>query len=382
MARLRKSETSEFTISGPGAAFRCDVDATGRICGIHPASPNDKKIVTLGLVDLQVNGFAGIDFNADGLTAEGLDQALTAMLASGVTRRLPTIITAAPDRLRARLSALDAAIRESQLGPWMVMGLHLEGPFLSKEDGYAGCHPKDAMRLPNVAVYDALTADLSMPVRLVTVAPELDGALHFIETLSRRGVVVALGHTEATSDSVRRAADAGARMSTHLGNAVTHLLEKNNNTLFAQLGEDRLAAGFIADGAHIPPYMLQSWIRAKQPQRTMLVTDATAAAAAEPGMYTLGDLIIERGEDGVVREPGSPYLAGSSMTLDACVRNVMQWFGYDFDTAFAMARDHPLSILECPTMLDYGDAAEFVQWEKVGDDWHVVESQIGPWQVR
>ncbi|MBT3359220.1 MAG: N-acetylglucosamine-6-phosphate deacetylase [Rhodospirillales bacterium] len=348
---------------------------------MHSTSPKEDDQTTLGLVDVQVNGFAGVDFNSDGLTAEELDCALTAMLATGVTRCLPTIITAAPDRLRARLVALDTAVRESRLGPWMVDGIHLEGPFLSPEDGYAGCHPTEAMRPPSLEVFDKLTANLAAPVRLITVAPELDGAIPFIEALSRRGTVVALGHSSATHDVVKHAADAGARMSTHLGNAISHLLEKNNNTLFAQLGEDRLAAGFIADGAHIPPYMLQSWIRAKEPRRTVLVTDATAAAAAEPGMYTLGDLGIERGDDGVVREPGSPYLAGSSATLDGCIRNVMRWFGYDFAAAFAMARNHPLSILNLPTAPAVGDAAEFVRWSREGDEWRVIASRIGPWQV-
>lgn len=381
MTDIRREPAGEVVVSAPGTPYRYAVDDDGRIRAAGPASLSGEETTTLGLVDIQVNGFAGVDFNADGLTAEALDRALAAMLATGVTRCLPTLITAEHGRLRARLLAVDAAIAASRLGPWMVEGLHIEGPFLSPEDGYAGCHPKAAMRPPSVATYDAITAGLRTPVRLVTVAPERDGAIPLIEALKGRGICVAIGHTKATRAEVERAAAAGARLSTHLGNGIGHQLAKNENPLFAQLGEDRLAASFIADGIHIAPYMLQSYIRAKQPGRTVLVTDATAGAAAKPGRYTLGDLKIERGADGVVREPGAPYLAGSSATLDGCLRNVMQWFGYDFDTVFAMARTHPLVVLGQPATPAPGDAAECVRWRRSGDGWQVAAARIGPWMV-
>jgi N-acetylglucosamine-6-phosphate deacetylase len=381
MIDIRREPAGEIVVSAPGTPCRYALDADGRIQAAEPAAASGGDIVTLGLVDIQVNGFAGVDFNADGLTVDALDRALAAMLATGVTRCLPTLITAEPARLRARLLAIDAAVAGSRLGPWMVEGLHIEGPFLSPEDGYAGCHPKDAMRPPSIATYDDLTAGLRTPVRLVTVAPERDGAIPLIVALRGRGIGVAIGHTKATRAEIEQAAAAGARLSTHLGNGIGHQLAKNENPLFAQLGEDRLAASFIADGIHIAPYMLQSYIRAKQPGRTVLVSDATAGAAAPPGRYTLGDLAIERGADGVVREPGSPYLAGSSATLDGCLRNVMQWFGYEFATAFAMARAHPLAVLGQPPGPARGDVAEFVRWRRDDDGWHVVGAQVGPWAV-
>ncbi len=382
MPDLQQATAAEIIISQPSRPRRYAVADDGRIAaaGAVVAEVGD-AITTPGLVDLQVNGFGGVDFNADGLTADALDRALTAMLATGVTRCLPTIITAPADRLKARLQALDAAVRDSRLGPFMVAGIHLEGPFLSPEDGYAGCHPKHAMRLPTIAAYDELTGGLGTPVVLTTIAPERAGAVPFIRELVARGVVVALGHTHALRDDILKAADAGAAMSTHLGNAISHQLEKNDNPLFAQLGEDRLTAGLIADGIHIPPYMLQSWIRAKTTGRVVLVTDATAAAAAEPGKYTLGDLAIERGADGVVREPGSPYLAGSCATLDGCLWNVMHWFGYDFATVFRMVRDTPLSILGRAAEPRTGDIAECVDWRRADTGWQVAGARVGPWQI-
>lgn len=369
---------TEVVVSAPGAARCYRVNPDGTIAEAAPAAADANGMVTLGLVDIQVNGFGGVDFNHDGLTAADLDRALGAMLASGVTHCLPTIITASHDRLRARLQALDAAITGSRLGRWMVHGLHLEGPFLSPEDGYAGCHPKEAMRPASLEVFDALTEGLQTPVRIVTVAPESEGAIEFIRAATQRGIRVAIGHTKATRAEVERAVEAGACLSTHLGNGLLHLLEKNENPLFAQLGEDRLSASFIGDGIHIPPFMLQTYIRAKEPARTILITDATAGAAAPPGRYTLGDVDIERGTDGVVREPGSPYLAGSSATLGGVVGNVVEWFGYDLADAVAMARTNPLHLLGEPDQPKPGDVAEFVWWRRSDIGWQVEQAQVGP----
>lgn len=374
-------EKREILVSLPGGgARRYRVEGSGRVIGWEKAAPTPVVPVTLGLVDVQVNGFAGIDFNREDLKAADLDRALSAMLACGVTRCLPTIITAVPERMRARLRALDRAIWESRLGTLMVDGLHIEGPFLSPEDGFAGCHPKDAMQPASMKTFDSLVDGLHTPVSMVTVAPECEGALAFIRKATARGLIVAIGHTNATRAQVEEAAEAGARLSTHLGNAISHQLVKNENPLFAQLGEDRLFASFIADGIHIPVYMLQSWIRAKEVKRSVAVTDATAGAAAAPGSYTLGDVPIERCEDGVVREPGSKYLAGSSATMDGILRNLMAWFGFDLETALTVARTNPLHLLRRPAIPDQGDVAEFVWWRGAEDGLRVARAQVGPYR--
>ncbi len=381
MIERQPKEEREILVAVPGGgARRYRVDGSGRVAGWERAAPTATSPVTLGLVDIQVNGFAGVDFNREDLTAADLDRALSAMLACGVTRCLPTIITAFPDRMRARLRALDRAIWGSRLGTLMVDGLHIEGPFLSPADGYAGCHPKEAMQPASMEAFDTLVEGLRTPVRLVTVAPECEGALVFIREAVARGLVVAIGHTNATRAQVEEAAEAGARLSTHLGNAMSHKLEKNENPLFAQLGEDRLFASFIADGIHIPVYMLQSWIRAKEIKRALVVTDATAAAAAAPGAYTLGDVPIERCEDGVVREPGSKYLAGSSATMDGILRNLMAWFGFDLETALTFARTNPLHLLRYPATPDKGDVAEFVWWREAEGGLRVEAAQVGPYR--
>jgi N-acetylglucosamine-6-phosphate deacetylase len=300
---------------------------------------------TQGLIDLQVNGFAGVDFNSVALTAEALDHALAAMRRTGVTTCLPTLITATEAELTARFAALDAAVAASRLGARMVPGYHLEGPFLNPAPGYAGCHPVDSMVPGDPDLLDRLQAALLRPILLLTLAPERPGAEALFAWARRHGTVVAIGHSAARAPEVTRAADLGATLSTHLGNALPQLLPKFDNPLLAQLAEDRLHASFIADGLHIPPFALKALMRSKGVARTVLVTDATAAAAAPAGFYELAGMGIERSADGSVRVPGAPMLAGSSLGLDQAVRNVVAWGIATFEDALRMASSHPAALL-------------------------------------
>ena len=298
-----------------------------------------------GLVDLQVNGYAGVDFNDSGITADAVDYALNAMLAGGVTACLPTVITAPADLLEARLRALDAAVAGSRLGPQMVPGYHVEGPFLNPAPGFAGCHPPDAMLPPDPGLVERWGAGLARPILLMTLAAELAEAEALIRWLVGRGKIAAIGHSDAGADVVARAAAAGARMSTHLGNGLPGMLPKLDNPIMAQLAEDRLAAGFIADGIHLPRPALRAMIRATGPGRAILVTDAVAAAAAPPGRYAFAGMEIEGGEDGSVRLPGSRTLAGSALTLEGAVRNLVRWGIATLEEAVGMASNAPAGLL-------------------------------------
>jgi N-acetylglucosamine-6-phosphate deacetylase len=300
---------------------------------------------TPGLTDLQVNGYAGVDFNDAALTADALDHALAAMRRSNVTTCLPTLITTDEATLTARLAALDAAVAHSRFGPSMVPGFHLEGPFLNPTPGYAGCHPAAAMILPDPAVLERMIRTLRRPVLLLTLAPERPGALAVIAWVRTRGMVVAMGHTAADHAVTGQAAEAGVVLSTHLGNALPQPQPKFLNPLMAQLARDSLSASFIADGIHIPPEVLKVLLRAKASLRSILVTDATAAAAAPAGLYRFAGMTIERTADGAVRVPGSAVLAGSALCLDQAVRNVVGWNLADAATALAMASTQPNALL-------------------------------------
>ena len=306
-----------------------------------------------GLIDLQVNGFAGVDFNDAAITADALDHALDAMLRSGVTTCLPTVITAPAPVLEARLRALDDAVARSRLGPVLVPGYHVEGPFLNPAPGFAGCHPPAAMIPPDVALVERWGAGLRRPILMVTLAAELEGAEALIRWLAAQGKVAAIGHSDAGAAVVARAAEAGARMSTHLGNGLPGVLPKLDNPLMAQLAEDRLAAGFIADGIHLPRPALRAMIRAKGPGRAILVTDAVAAAGAPPGRFGFAGMAIEGGTDGSARLPGTGALAGSALTLDRAVRNLVDWGIADLPAAAGMASAAPAALL-VPALAAHG----------------------------
>jgi N-acetylglucosamine-6-phosphate deacetylase len=306
-----------------------------------------------GLTDLQVNGYAGVDFNDAALTADALDHALAAMRTGGVTTCLPTLITADEATLTARFQALDHAVAHCRLGPGMVPGFHLEGPFLNPAPGYAGCHPPAAMVPPDPAMLDRITGNLRRPVLLLTVAPEREGAVKLVAHARSRGMVVAMGHTAADHAATGAAVAAGVTLSTHLGNALPQPQPKFANPLMAQLAADGLSASFIADGIHVPPEALKVFIRAKTPARCILVTDATAAAAAPPGFYPFAGMTIEHTADGSVRVPNSATLAGSALTLDRAVRNVVEWGLADAATAWAMASVNPNALL-APALAHHG----------------------------
>jgi N-acetylglucosamine-6-phosphate deacetylase len=300
---------------------------------------------TSGLIDLQVNGYAGVDFNDTALDAAALDHALDAMLRAGVTTCLPTLITAPEATLAERFAALDRAVANSRLGPVMVPGFHLEGPFLNPTPGFAGCHPPDAMLPPDPGLLQRLTAPLTRPILLLTLAPEQPGGTALIAWATARGMLVAIGHSAVDQEAVAEAAQAGARLSTHLGNALPHMQPKFRNPLIFQLAEDRLAASFIADGIHIPPAALKVLLRAKGLTRSVLVTDATAAAATPPGVYAFAGMSIEHAADGSVRQPGSDLLAGSALCLDQAVRNLVAWGLATPAEAIGLASANPAALL-------------------------------------
>ncbi|WP_424928935.1 N-acetylglucosamine-6-phosphate deacetylase [Amaricoccus tamworthensis] len=290
-----------------------------------------------GLFDLQVNGYAGVDFNDAGLTADRLDTALEAMLRDGVTGCLPTLITANLNELSVRFAALDAAVRDSRLGPVMVPGYHLEGPFLNAGEGYHGCHPAAKMTDPDMVFLSRIEATLSRPILLLTVAPERNGAVATIRQWVDAGKTLAVGHSAAGFETMRAAADAGLSLSTHLGNGLPQVLPKLDNTLLAQLAEPRVAACLIADGVHIPREALRALIALKRPENCILVSDAVVAAGMPPGTYGFGGMQVRLLDDGRVVQPTGADLAGSALRLDQAVRNLVDWSIAKPDAAASMA---------------------------------------------
>lgn len=268
-----------------------------------------------GLVDLQVNGCAGIDLNSGALRPDDVTALVRVLAAGGVTAFCPTIITASADSMIAAIAAIGEAMADDPAVAAAVLGVHLEGPWISPVDGPRGAHPAEHVRAASPAELDAFLG-AGAPVAIVTLAPEAAGAIEIVRAASEAGVVVALGHSAAEPNAVRAAVDAGARLSTHLGNGVAGVLPRHPNLIWTQLGDDRLTASFIADGHHIDPATLATMVRAKGADRTILVSDATALCGMPPGRYTTaigGE--VELTEGGRLGMVGTPFLAGAARPM-------------------------------------------------------------------
>ncbi len=335
-------------------------------------------VSTPGLFDLQVNGFAGVDYNDAALTPDAFEASLQVMLQTGVTGCLPTVITSSELHQAACLRALEAARAASPLAQAMVPGYHLEGPFLNPEEGYRGVHPAEHMTPATWDHFERLQEAAGGRIRLITVAPEQPGVMALIPKWREQGVTVALGHCNPSLEQVREATAAGATLSTHLGNGTVQLLQKSGNPVFHQLAEDGLQASFIADGFHIPASVLGIYLRAKQSARTILVTDGTAGCAAPPGLYRLGPVAIERLEAPKVVLPGTSSPAGSAITLSACVRNVVNWFEVPLEEAVSWASTQPKALLGLPPV---APLPEHLTWTLGPTGPDLTSVTLGDWTV-
>ena len=323
--------------------------AGGRIEAIQPpGAMTDPPVVggadclvAEGFLDIQVNGFAAVDFNRPELTVEELLRATRAMWRTGVTRFLPVVMTAPVKNMLGTLAAIARAREQEPILRRAIPGIHLEGPFLAPEDGPRGAHPADSIRDPDWGLFRRFQDAAGGLIRLVTLAPERPGAIGLIWQLCQDGIVVGIGHSDAGEADIDQAVEAGARISCHLGNGAHAMLPRHRNYIQKQLAMDALMASLIVDGHHLPSYVVKNMIRCKGLDQIVLVTDAMAAAAAPPGKYRLGEVLAEVGPDGYVRLPGTPYLAGSALTMDRAVDNVTRFAGVSLDRAILLATRQP-----------------------------------------
>ena len=261
----------------------------GRIASVEPVWPqksvDEWPYIAPGLFDLQINGFGGQWFSDEGLTAEQVLSTLEPHFAHGITRLCPTLITSAFEPLRDGFTAIRQACEQERWADRMVAGCHLEGPYISGEDGPRGAHPLADVRPADWDEFTKLQEASGGRIRLVTLAPEVEGAVDFIRRAVVEGLTIAIGHTAATGDQIAAAVDAGARLSTHLGNGAHGMIRRHPNYVWEQLGEPRLQTSIINDGFHLPPSVVRSIVRTKGPRNIILTCDASGLAGCEPGEY-------------------------------------------------------------------------------------------------
>jgi N-acetylglucosamine-6-phosphate deacetylase len=281
---------------------------------------------TSSLFDLQVNGFAGVDFQQENLSLEQMQRAVRALHAHQTQRIFLTLITDGIDSLCRKFARAEELRRADAQIAETVCGYHLEGPWLSPEPGFCGAHPPEHMRAPSLADYRRLQDAADGNIRLITIAPEWPGSAEFIAEVVREKVVISLGHTDASEAQIDAAVRAGATLITHLGNGIPTVLHRHDNIMQRLLARDELTACLIPDGVHLPSATLRNFFRAKPPGRVVLTTDCMAAAGAPEGRYTIGAVEVES-RGGVVRKPGAANFAGSALTPDQGVENAARWLG-------------------------------------------------------
>jgi N-acetylglucosamine-6-phosphate deacetylase len=315
-----------------------------------------------GFIDLQVNGFAGVDYNSAASTHVEIARSIRTMFACGVTRFFPTVITGSPENMAAALDNL-AKAKDSLAEGSAMEAFHLEGPYISPEDGPRGAHPARWVRPPDLDEFFRLQHAAQGNIRLVTLSPAWPEAPHFIEKLVEKGIVASIGHTRASAAQISDAVNAGATLSTHLGNGADPHLPKTANYIWDQLADERLSASFIVDGFHLPPPFLKAALRAKGLDRSVLVTDAVAPAGCSPGPYKLGEGAVDLHSDGSVRLAAGTRLGGSALMLHSAITNVMKTAGLKLRDAVTLATRNPARIGRVPYRqrgLNPGDRADLV----------------------
>lgn len=298
--------------------------------------------------DLQINGCDGRAFSSERLTPEDVRHVIAVCRRHGIAGLCPTLVTNSHAALAHGMTVLRQACEADPSLASAIPAIHLEGPYISPEDGPRGAHPRQHVRPPDWDEFRRLQDAAGDRIRLVTLAAEHDGALAFIERLVTSGVVIALGHTAAEPDRIRDAVRAGARLSTHLGNGTHAVLPRHPNYLWEQLAADELWASIICDGHHLPPAVVRCILRVKTPARTVLTCDASSLAGLPPGRYREWDQEFEVLPEGKVVVPGTGFLAGSWAFTDLCVANAVRFAGVTLAQAVDMAGARPRELLGLP----------------------------------
>lgn len=344
--------------------------------------PGDAQHVYVapGLIDNQVNGFGGISFSlgSNNLTKEGIFKATQALWKEGITTYLPTLTTNSHDILRNNFSLLKEAMDDpSLLGS--LAGFHLEGPYISKEDGYRGAHPVEFVREPDWKEFMDYYRASGGHILQVTLAPETKGALEFISRCREKNIVVGLGHHNASAEIIKMAVDRGAQISTHLGNGCANMINRHQNPFWPQLSEDRLMISLICDGFHLRDEEIAVFYKVKGPEKTILTSDVTSFAGMSPGLYknVEGDT-IQLTKEGQLLYPEQQVLYGSAISLNRGVVKIMKSTGCNLNDAISMASTNPAKLYKMNDRgeITTGKRADLILFTIDGTKLNVVKTYV------
>jgi N-acetylglucosamine-6-phosphate deacetylase len=328
-----------------------------------------------GLIDNQVNGYKGVDFSDPELTVDQVRQTVSEMYRMGVTTFLPTLITNPEETLTSCLRILAEAMACEDIGP-SIPGIHLEGPYISREPGYRGAHNPEWIRLPDLNEFQRLQTAAGGRIIQITLAPELKGAIEFIDRCRENHITIALGHHAAPAEIIHLAAAKGARISTHLGNACANLIDRHNNILWPQLADDRLMASVIADGHHLSPDELRVLFRVKGPDKLVIVSDLVSFGGLVPGEYSWNGRMLTVDRNGTVGLRDESIFAGATQSLMTGIMNMMGYAGCSLEEAVDMVTRIPaeLNHLYDRGRLEAGIRADMVRFRRDEDRFVITET--------
>ena len=354
------------------------VIADDRVQSIQEVNAADSTIqIAPAPIDIQVNGFAGFDLNVATVTPEDVCAMVRALWRVGTGFLCPTVVTGSFDGICNSLGTIVNACKTDALIAHSVLGIHLEGPYISAEDGPRGAHPLEHVREPDWDEFRRWQDIAEGQISIVTLAPEKKNAIRFIEKLVANGIVVALGHTNASAGDIQAAIDAGAKLSTHLGNGAHALIRRHPNYIWEQLGADELWASLIVDGHHLPPSVAKSMMRAKTLDRCILVSDAVALAGMKPGIYQFAGKSVELTTDRCVRLVGTEYLAGSAIELARGIENSVRFSGISLKEAVSLATLQPMHLLNAKSHVEAKTNLILFQWDAVQCKINLIATIVG-----
>ncbi len=352
----------------------------GRIQDIRPLTVDCKEALPLigpGLVDLQVNGYGGMDFNTLPLAEETVHRLTRSLWREGVTSYFPTVITNSAEAIEEIMSVLRKSCESDTETRSCIAGIHLEGPFISPEDGPRGAHPKRHVIPPSWPCFQKWQEASGGSIKIVTLSPEWPDAPDFIAKCTEHGVVVSIGHTAASEAQIVAAAAAGARMSTHLGNGAHPMLPRHPNYLWSQLAHDDLWASLIADGFHLPESFLKVVMRVKG-EKAMLVSDAVSLSGMPPGEYEfhIGGKVVLTPQGKLHLSEHPNMLAGSAQMLVHGMEHLVKRGLCDLCEAWEMASIRPAALMRLPSQagLEAGAPADLTLIRRDGLKLRVVET--------
>jgi N-acetylglucosamine-6-phosphate deacetylase len=323
-----------------------------------------------GLIDNQINGYAGVDFSGNNLNVDGVIQAARSIWSGGVTSFLPTFITNSTETLKKNFSILAKALKSDDMLGESIPGFHLEGPYISPDEGFRGCHPVQYIHNPSWEEFLGFQEAAEGKIIEITIAPEIDGAMDFIKQCSKKGIIVALGHTNASADQILQAVENGARLSTHLGNGCSNLIHRHKNPIWPQLANDLLTPTIIADGHHLLPEEVRVFYKVKGPENIILTSDVVYLSGMIPGKYTFLESEVILTEEGLLYNPLLKCLAGASFPLKKSVENIMNFTGCSLTNSINMASWNVARIFDLDDRgsLANGKRADLIMFERNGNE--------------